>query len=108
MTHALYYKLSMGLNCVVVLDLKNPHTLPPNIFFFRVDGSTIPDKKSQCDKFVFGIQITNPNAIKTTSAHLTADCCGIVVKIATRTSLSMNNILALEERLVLSWEMKSR
>jgi hypothetical protein len=45
MNHALYYKLAMGLNSVVVLNHKNPHTLPPNIFFFRVDGSTIPNKK---------------------------------------------------------------
>jgi hypothetical protein len=71
MTHALYYKLAMGLNSVVALDHKNPHTLPPNIFFFRVDGSMIPDKKSQCHKFVLGIQVTNPDVIKTTLAHLT-------------------------------------
>jgi hypothetical protein len=44
----------------------------------------IPNKKSQCNKFVLGIQVTNPNAIKTTLACLTDDCCGIVVKIAAR------------------------
>ncbi len=82
MTHALYYNLAMGLNSVVALDHKNLHTLPPDIFFFRVDGSTIPDKKSQCNKFVLGIQGTNPDAIQTTLACLTTDCCGIVVKIA--------------------------
>ncbi len=82
MTHALYYKLAISLNSVVALDHKNLHTLPPDIFFFRVDGSTIPNKKSQCDKFVLGIQVTNPDAIKTTSACLMADRCGIFVKIA--------------------------
>jgi hypothetical protein len=82
MTHALYYKLAMGLNSVVALNHKNPHTLPPNIFFVRVDGSMIPDKKSQCNKFVLGIQVTKPDMIVTTLARLMVDHCGIVVKIA--------------------------
>ncbi len=40
----------------------------------------MPDKKSQCDKFVLGIQVSNPNAVETTSACLTVDGLGIIVK----------------------------
>jgi hypothetical protein len=80
MTHASFHKRAVRFNCVVVLDHSNPHTLPPDVFFFKVSGSTMPNKKSQCDKFVLGIQVSNPNAVETTSACLMADGLGIVVK----------------------------
>jgi hypothetical protein len=82
MTHAAYHKVSMGFNNVVALDHKNLHTLPPGIYFFRVDGPTIVGKISVTDTFVFCIQVTNSDAIETTLACLTADCHGIVVNIA--------------------------
>jgi hypothetical protein len=76
MTHASFHKRAVRFNCVVALDHLNPHTLPPNVFFFQVSGSTMPDKKSQWDKFVLGIQVLNPEAVETTSARLTADGLG--------------------------------
>jgi hypothetical protein len=57
MTHASFHKRAVRFNCVVALDHLNPHTLPPDVFFFKVPGSMMPDKKSQCNKFVLRIQV---------------------------------------------------
>jgi hypothetical protein len=56
MTHALYYKPAMGLNSIVALNHKNPHTLPPDIFFFTVDGSTIPPKNLNATSLFLGFK----------------------------------------------------
>jgi hypothetical protein len=44
MTHASFHKRAVRFNCVVALAHLNPHTLPPGVFFFKVSGSTMPDK----------------------------------------------------------------
>ncbi len=80
--HSEYHGLAMKFNNVVALDNKKPHTLPTGVFFFKVDGSKVQDKKSTANKFILSIQVPNPDCHETMLACLTKDLRGVVVTVA--------------------------
>jgi hypothetical protein len=69
-THSEYQGLAMKFNNVVALNHEKPHTLPAGVFFFKVDGSKVQDKKSTADKFILSIQVQTPDCLETTLAFL--------------------------------------
>jgi hypothetical protein len=81
-THSEYHGLAMKFNNVVALDHKKPCTLPAGVFFFKVDGSKVQDRKSTANKFMLSIQVPNPDCLQTTLARLTKDLRGVVVTVA--------------------------
>jgi hypothetical protein len=94
MSHEKFHCQAMAFNQVFALDHENPHTLPNGILFFKVEGSKVKEKRvradgtvnviasSVADKFVLAIQVSNPDSLETTSARLSRDLRGVVVRFA--------------------------
>jgi hypothetical protein len=81
-THSEYHGLAMKFNNVVALNHEKPHTLSAGVFFFKVDGSKVKDKKSNANKFILSIQVPIPDCLETMLACLTKNLQGVVLTVA--------------------------
>jgi hypothetical protein len=94
MSHEKNHCQAMAFNQVFAHNHENPHKLPNGVFFFKVEGSKVKEKRvradgtvdviatSVVDKFVLAIQVSNPDSLETTSARLPRDLRGVVVRFA--------------------------
>ena len=73
--------------------------MPPGFTFFRVQQSQVKASNMRVDKFVLLLQVSNPNALKRTSAHLSDDKRLVIISMANPDKFVHNHRKAIASQL---------